>query len=87
MSTTPQRAYPKPQPANYLANAWEEPFLLLNQIQSPIYCGTSLLCYRKIELCIVRMGDNDMRTACTLEQEMVDHVILELHIKEASCYN
>ena len=29
--------------------------------------------YRKIELCIVRMGDNDMRTACTLEQEMVDH--------------
>ena len=43
--------------------------------------------YRKIELCIVRMGDNDMRTACTLEQEMVDHVILELHIKEASRYN
>ena len=33
--------------------------------------------YRKIELCIVRMGDNDMRTACTLEQEMVDHVILK----------
>ena len=43
--------------------------------------------YRKIELCIVRMGDNDMRTACMLEQEMVDHVILELHIKEASHYN
>ena len=43
--------------------------------------------YRKIELCIVRMGDNDMRTACTLEQEMVGHVILELHIKEASLYN
>ena len=44
--------------------------------------------YRKIELCIVRMGDNDiMRTACTLEQEMVDHVILELHIKEATRYN
>ena len=40
--------------------------------------------YRKIELC---MGDNDMRTACTLEQEMVDHVILELHIKEATRYN
>ena len=40
--------------------------------------------YQKIELCIVRMGDNDMRTACTLEQEMVD---LELHIKEASRYN
>ena len=40
--------------------------------------------YRKIELC---MGDNDMRTACTLEQEMVDHVILELRIKEASRYN
>ena len=33
------------------------------------------------------MGDNNMRTACTLEQEMVDHVILELHIKEASRYN
>ena len=43
--------------------------------------------YRKIELRIVRMGDDNMRTACTLEQEMVGHVILELHIKEASRYN
>ena len=40
--------------------------------------------YRKIEHC---MGDNDMCTTCTLEQEIVDHVILELHIKEASRYN
>ena len=43
--------------------------------------------YRKIELCIVRMGDNDMRTACMLEQEMVDHVIHKLQIKEATRYN
>ena len=45
--------------------------------------------YWKIELCIVRMGDNDIctctytaYTACTLE--MVDHVILELQIKEVT---
>ena len=28
--------------------------------------------YRKIELCIIRMGDNDMHAVCTHEQEMVD---------------
>ena len=56
-------------------------------IQSTLRPPEVHMFYRKIELCIVRMGDNDMRTACTLEQEMVDHVILELHIKEASRYN
>ena len=40
--------------------------------------------YRKIELCIIRMGDNNMRTH---EQEMVDHVIPELQDKVAACYN
>ncbi len=43
--------------------------------------------YRKIELCIIRMGDNDMHAACTHEQEMVDHVIPELQDKVAACYN
>ena len=42
--------------------------------------------YRKIELCIIRMGDN-MHAACTHEQEMVDHVIQELQDKVAACYN
>ena len=42
--------------------------------------------YRKIELCIRRMGD-DMHAVCTHEQEMVDHVIPELQDKVAACYN
>ena len=57
------------------------------RIQSTLRPPEVHMFYRKIELCIVCMGDNDMRTACTLEQEMVGHVILELHIKEASRYN
>ena len=61
--------------------------LSLRYTQSTLRPPEVHMFYRKIELCIVRMGDNDMRTACTLEQEMVDHVILELHIKEASRYN
>ena len=42
--------------------------------------------YRKIELCIIRMGD-DMHVACTHEQEMVDHVIPELQDKVTAWYN
>ena len=44
--------------------------------------------YRKIELCIICMGD-DMHAACTRthEQEMVDHVIPQLQDKVAACYN
>ena len=57
------------------------------QYQSTLRPPEVHMFYGKIEHCIVRMGDNDMRTACTLEQEMVDHVILELRIKEASRYN
>ena len=33
------------------------------------------------------MEDSDMRTVCTLEQEIVEHVILELQGKEATRYN
>ena len=43
--------------------------------------------YWKIELCIIRMGDNNMHATCTHEQEMVDHVIPELQDKVAACYN
>ena len=43
--------------------------------------------YWKIELCIARMGDNDMHAACTHEQEMVDHVIPELQDKVSDRYN
>ena len=42
--------------------------------------------YRKIELYIIRVGD-DMCATCTHEQEMVDHVIPELQDKVAACYN
>ena len=41
--------------------------------------------YRKIEFCIIRMGDNNMHAVCTHEQEMVDHVIPELQDKLSSC--
>ena len=43
--------------------------------------------YRKIELCIARMGDNDMHAACTHEQEMVEHVIPELQDTVSHRYN
>ena len=43
--------------------------------------------YRKIELCIARMGDNDMHAACTHKQETVDHVIPELQDKVSDHYN
>ena len=43
--------------------------------------------YRKIELCIVHMGDNNMHVMCTHEQEMVDHVIPELQDKVPDRYN
>ena len=43
--------------------------------------------YRKIELCIIHMGDNDMHATCTHEQEMVDHVTPELQDKVPVCYN
>ena len=43
--------------------------------------------YRKIELCIARMGDNVMHAACTHEQEMVDHVIPELQDTVSHRYN
>ena len=43
--------------------------------------------YRKIELCVIRMGDNDMHAVCTHEQEIVDHVIPKLHDNLAVCYN
>ena len=42
--------------------------------------------YWKIELCIVRMGD-DMHAACTQEQEMVSHVLPELQDKVSARYN
>ena len=43
--------------------------------------------YQKIDLCIVRMGDNDMHATCTHEQEMVDHVIPELQDQVFDRYN
>ena len=43
--------------------------------------------YRKIELCIICMGDNNMHAGCTHEQEMVDYVIPELQDKVAAFYN
>ena len=43
--------------------------------------------YRKIELCIVRMGDNNMHAACTHEQKMVGHVLPELQDKVSARYN
>ena len=43
--------------------------------------------YRKIELRIVCMGDNDMHAACTHEQKMVDYVIPELQDKGSDRYN
>ena len=38
----------------------------------------------EVELC---MGDNDIHAMCTHEQEMVNHVIPELHDKVAARYN
>ena len=43
--------------------------------------------YRKIELCITRMGDNDMHATCTHEQEMDEHVKQELQDKVPARYN
>ena len=43
--------------------------------------------YQKIELYIIRMGDNNMHAVCTYEQEIVDHVIPGLQDKVAACYN
>ena len=43
--------------------------------------------YRKIEVCIACMGDNDMHATCTHKQKMVDHVIPELQEKVSDCCN
>ena len=58
-----------------------------NIIQSTLRPPEVHMFYRKIELCIIRMGDDNMHAACTHEQEMVDHVTPELQDKVAACYN
>ena len=43
--------------------------------------------YRKFELCITHMGDDDMHATCTHEQEMVKRVKQELQDKVPARYN
>ena len=50
----------------------------INTYQSTLRPPEVHMFYRKIELCITRMGDNNMHATCTHEQEIVDHVIPEL---------